>query len=131
MESVIDVVSHEMVPSHMWQATFGSAARRIAEVAGPDAAALGARRAVQPGDRRRRHGSLRRHRLERAKCHRAWSHRHGDSPRYPHLEECYCYSTDYPHPEGGKNSKALLVAPLGDDVSEKYFVSNGQLLFPD
>jgi predicted TIM-barrel fold metal-dependent hydrolase len=57
-----------------------------------------------------------------------------DFERYPNLATCYCYSTDYPHVEGGKRSKALLydkVAPLGDDVVEQFFVTNAELLMPD
>jgi predicted TIM-barrel fold metal-dependent hydrolase len=53
--------------------------------------------------------------------------------RYPHLASCYCYSTDYPHIEGGTNIKARihqLLKPLGDEVLEKYFVTNGEWLLP-
>jgi predicted TIM-barrel fold metal-dependent hydrolase len=53
--------------------------------------------------------------------------------RYPHLVDCYCYSTDYPHIEGGLDSKRVLydrVAPLGDDIVEKFFVTNAELLLP-
>lgn len=53
--------------------------------------------------------------------------------QYPHLLECYCYSTDYPHIEGGKDVKRRLlerISPLGPDVVQKYFVENAQLLFP-
>ena len=54
--------------------------------------------------------------------------------RYPQLQDCYCYSTDYPHQEGGANSKARsyeLVKPFGDEMVRKYFVSNGEWLLPD
>ena len=54
--------------------------------------------------------------------------------RYPHLQDCYCYSTDYPHIEGGKDIKRVLatrLAPMGDEILEKFFVSSGQLLFPE
>jgi predicted TIM-barrel fold metal-dependent hydrolase len=57
-----------------------------------------------------------------------------DFRRYPHLADSYCYSTDYPHVEGGKESKLLLhqkLAPLGDEVVEKFFVRNAELLLPD
>ncbi|MDQ1396968.1 MAG: hypothetical protein QOG64_2227 [Acidimicrobiaceae bacterium] len=57
-----------------------------------------------------------------------------DFQRYPELRDCYCYSTDYPHVEGGKQSKALMqekLAPLGDDVVERFFVKNAQLLLPN
>jgi predicted TIM-barrel fold metal-dependent hydrolase len=53
--------------------------------------------------------------------------------RYPHLSDCYCYSTDYPHLEGGAhiNEKAYAaLEPLGADVLEKYFVENGKWLLP-
>lgn len=41
--------------------------------------------------------------------------------------------TDYPHVEGGKESKRKLyeqLTPLGDDVVGKFFVTNGELLLP-
>ena len=53
--------------------------------------------------------------------------------RYPHLASCYCYSTDYPHIEGGTDIKAKvyrMLAPLGDAVLEKYFATNGEWLLP-
>lgn len=53
--------------------------------------------------------------------------------RYPQVAECYCYSTDYPHLEGGRHIKDKvheMLAPLGDEVVEKYFVSNGAWLLP-
>ena len=56
-----------------------------------------------------------------------------DLARFPQVQECYCYSSDYPHVEGGKNSKALLyekVAPLGDDVVERFFTTNAEWLLP-
>ena len=50
------------------------------------------------------------------------------------MPEVYCYASDYPHPEGGKN-------PMGDiadrlvkfspDVTRKVFVDNAKLLLPD
>jgi predicted TIM-barrel fold metal-dependent hydrolase len=54
--------------------------------------------------------------------------------RYPHLSTCYCYSTDYPHLEGGAHIKAKVyeaLAPLGEEVLEKYFVTNGEWLMPE
>jgi predicted TIM-barrel fold metal-dependent hydrolase len=54
--------------------------------------------------------------------------------RYPNLRDCYCYSTDYPHIEGGKNIKEVFaqkVAPLGYEAMEKFFVTNAQWLMPD
>jgi predicted TIM-barrel fold metal-dependent hydrolase len=53
--------------------------------------------------------------------------------RYPALASCYCYSTDYPHLEGGAhiNRKVhALLAPLGEDVLENYFAANGAWLLP-
>ena len=53
--------------------------------------------------------------------------------RYPHLASCYCYSTDYPHLEGGAhiNRKVqAMLEPLGEPVAEKYFAANGEWLLP-
>jgi predicted TIM-barrel fold metal-dependent hydrolase len=53
--------------------------------------------------------------------------------RYPHLASCYCYSTDYPHLEGGafvRDKVHAMLAPLGDAALEKYFVTNGTWLLP-
>lgn len=53
--------------------------------------------------------------------------------RYPQLSSCYCYSTDYPHLEGGAHVKdrvLQMLSPLGDEVLEKYFVTNGEWLLP-
>lgn len=53
--------------------------------------------------------------------------------RYSHIVDCYCYSTDYPHIEGGTDIKRILherVAPLGDEVLEKFFATNAELLLP-
>ena len=53
--------------------------------------------------------------------------------RYPHLANCYCYSTDYPHLEGGAHINAKMyemLAPLGEEVLERYFVTNGEWLLP-
>jgi predicted TIM-barrel fold metal-dependent hydrolase len=54
--------------------------------------------------------------------------------RYPHLASCYCYSTDYPHLEGGAHIKRKvqeMLAPLGTQVLEKYMAGNGAWLLPD
>jgi predicted TIM-barrel fold metal-dependent hydrolase len=54
--------------------------------------------------------------------------------RYPHLSDCYCYSTDYPHLEGGMHIKTKvyeILKPLGDEVLEKYFATNGAWLLPE
>lgn len=51
--------------------------------------------------------------------------------RYPMLQDCYCYSSDFPHIEGGQWSLKNFyerIAPLGDTVIEKFFVTNSQLL---
>jgi hypothetical protein len=53
--------------------------------------------------------------------------------RYPQLSSCYCYSTDYPHLEGGAHVKDRvleMLSPLGDEVLEKYFATNGAWLLP-
>lgn len=53
--------------------------------------------------------------------------------RYPELVDCYAYSSDYPHVEGGVDTMNKLyrrIARLGDDVVEKFFVSNGAWLTP-
>jgi len=53
--------------------------------------------------------------------------------RYPTLQDVYCYSSDYPHPEGREWSLKEFykrIAPLGDDVVEKFFVTNSQLILP-
>jgi predicted TIM-barrel fold metal-dependent hydrolase len=49
------------------------------------------------------------------------------------LEDVYCFASDYPHVEGGKDPMGRLsaaVARLGPGVVEKFFVTNGQLLLP-
>jgi len=53
--------------------------------------------------------------------------------RWPHLANCYCYSTDYPHIEGGSHIAAAMhnaLAPLGEDLLERFFVENGAWLLP-
>jgi hypothetical protein len=52
---------------------------------------------------------------------------------YPHLSDCYCYSTDYLHLEGGTHVNRRMhdqLAPLGEAVLEKYFSANGAWLLP-
>jgi hypothetical protein len=54
--------------------------------------------------------------------------------RYPHLQDCYCYSTDYPHVEGGVDIKNVFkerLSSLSPALVEKFFVGNGQLLLPE
>jgi Amidohydrolase len=53
--------------------------------------------------------------------------------RYPQLADVYCYSSDYPHVEGGKRSIetfAALLDRFGDDVIDKFFRSNAELIMP-
>ena len=50
------------------------------------------------------------------------------------LEDVLCFATDYPHVEGGKNPVGRIygeLQPLGQQVVEKVFVTNGQWLLPD
>ena len=54
--------------------------------------------------------------------------------RYPQVASCYCYSTDYPHLEGGQHIKSKvydMLKHLGDSVLEKYFAANGVWLLPE
>jgi hypothetical protein len=54
--------------------------------------------------------------------------------RYPHLSSVYCYSSDYPHVEGGKYAKQIFsdkLEGLPDEIYENFFVRNGELLFPE
>lgn len=53
--------------------------------------------------------------------------------RYPNLVSCYCYSSDYPHMEGGWDSKRKnfeRVSPLGQDIVNKFFVENAEWVLP-
>jgi predicted TIM-barrel fold metal-dependent hydrolase len=53
--------------------------------------------------------------------------------RYPHLQDCYCFSSDYPHGEGGPWANTQFydeIKSLGDKVIEKFFVTNGELILP-
>jgi predicted TIM-barrel fold metal-dependent hydrolase len=53
--------------------------------------------------------------------------------RYPHLQDCYCYSTDYPHNEGGRQARDRYyegIRHLGDQVVGKFFAENGEWLVP-
>ena len=53
--------------------------------------------------------------------------------RYPKIQNVYCYSSDFPHVEGGQWSLDRFyerIAPLGDDIVEKFFVGNSQLVLP-
>ncbi len=49
------------------------------------------------------------------------------------IEDVYCFSTDYPHVEGGKDSFRKTFANLerlGPDIVEKFFVTNGDFVLP-
>ncbi|HWU25608.1 MAG TPA: amidohydrolase family protein [Rhizomicrobium sp.] len=53
--------------------------------------------------------------------------------RWPHLQDVFAFSTDYPHKEGQSYSLQKFyerLAPLGDKILEKFFVTNGELLIP-
>src|SRR4029450_9184819 len=48
-------------------------------------------------------------------------------------EECYCYSSDFPHPEGGTRPLKEFtenIGRLGQVAAEKFFVTNGEWLLP-
>jgi len=48
-------------------------------------------------------------------------------------EECYCYSSDFPHPEGGTRPIQQFVehiGRLGQAVAEQFFVTNAEWLLP-
>lgn len=54
--------------------------------------------------------------------------------RYPELGSVYCYSSDFPHREGGLYSRQTFfekMSRFADETLEKFFVTNGQLLMPD
>jgi predicted TIM-barrel fold metal-dependent hydrolase len=49
------------------------------------------------------------------------------------LSECYCYSSDFPHPEGGTEPIKEFsdwIKPLGQREAENFFVSNGAWVLP-
>jgi predicted TIM-barrel fold metal-dependent hydrolase len=53
--------------------------------------------------------------------------------RFPYLEDVYCFSTDYPHFEGGKGpleAMAARVHRLGASATEKSFVKNAAWVMP-
>jgi hypothetical protein len=53
--------------------------------------------------------------------------------RWPQLQDVFAFSTDYPHPEGGKNTADRFherLKPLGDEIVQKFFRTNGELLLP-
>ena len=48
-------------------------------------------------------------------------------------EDCYCYSSDFPHPEGGTKPIQQFIehiGRLGQTVAEKFFVTNAEWLLP-
>ncbi|NQZ99833.1 MAG: amidohydrolase family protein [Myxococcales bacterium] len=50
------------------------------------------------------------------------------------LDEIYCFSTDFPHPEGGRDPLQRMtasVAPHGEAVLERFLVGNAELLVPE
>jgi predicted TIM-barrel fold metal-dependent hydrolase len=54
--------------------------------------------------------------------------------QFPHLSSVYCFSSDFPHVEGGVYSKDTLARRLENAspaVREQFFVTNGELLLPD
>jgi hypothetical protein len=54
--------------------------------------------------------------------------------QYPHLNQSYCFSTDFPHVEGGredtKSKQYQNLGALGGNEVDLYFSDNGELLFP-
>jgi len=54
--------------------------------------------------------------------------------RYENLQDVFCFSSDYPHLEGGRESMRTFAATLekqGPAIMEKFFVTNGAYLLPD
>lgn len=52
---------------------------------------------------------------------------------FPELADVFCFSTDYPHVEGTKNSRANMAAkvePLGEEITAKFFRTNAEWLLP-
>lgn len=57
-----------------------------------------------------------------------------DIRNFPAIADMFCFSSDYPHVEGGKNfveTHYNKVKDLGDEAVERYFVTNGKWLLPD
>ncbi len=49
------------------------------------------------------------------------------------MAECYCYSSDFPHPEGGNDPVTEFGANLdrlGDSIKDQFFSSNGEWVLP-
>lgn len=54
--------------------------------------------------------------------------------RYPELQDVYCYSSDYPHHEGGEESIryfARTLSGVSPELRDKFFYQNATLLFPE
>lgn len=54
--------------------------------------------------------------------------------RYPYLEDVYCFATDYPHYEGGKDPTTTMIDRIkrfGPEVVEKIFVTNAAWVMPE
>jgi predicted TIM-barrel fold metal-dependent hydrolase len=54
--------------------------------------------------------------------------------RYSGIEDIICYSSDYPHSEGGKDATRKFYETLklmSEEIREKFFVTNGSWLLPD
>ena len=52
---------------------------------------------------------------------------------FPEVRDCICQSSDFPHPEGRTWSMQQFyqrLAPLGDEIVEKFFCKNSELLLP-
>ncbi|GAB6040381.1 amidohydrolase family protein [Endothiovibrio diazotrophicus] len=49
------------------------------------------------------------------------------------MAECYCYSSDFPHPEGGNDPVTDFgnhIARLGDSMNQQFFSTNGEWVLP-
>jgi predicted TIM-barrel fold metal-dependent hydrolase len=54
--------------------------------------------------------------------------------RYPNLTDVFCYSSDYPHFEGGKESKRIFseaLSGVSPELRDKFFFQNATLLLPE
>jgi len=54
--------------------------------------------------------------------------------RFPIIEDVYCFSSDYPHFEGGPDPRSVMIKKLGrlgPDEIEKFFVKNAEWLMPE
>lgn len=50
------------------------------------------------------------------------------------FEDCYCYSSDFPHPEGGRSPIQTFekhIEKLGQRNAEKFYVSNSEWVMPE